>query len=203
MAMIFKTKNVKASRGTSAGKASSALKSHFKYIQYRERDELKESRQDRYLFSKEHDHIDRKDAHADIMSELAGDIYYHRMVLSPADNEPVSDWHQWTRDVMGDLERHYGTELHWYGVVHQNTDNPHVHVVLRGTGEDRDTGRATPVELTPKEFKIIRESGREHSEYEHYRQIQEVFKELDQVDTLEQDYLLMHQQAERTFEFDR
>jgi type IV secretory pathway VirD2 relaxase len=199
--MIFKTRNVKASRGTSAGKASSALKSHFKYIQYRERDELKESRQDRHLFSKARDHIDRKEAHADIMAERAGDIYYHRMVLSPADNEPITDWHQWTRGIMSDLERHYGMELHWYGVVHQNTDNPHVHVVLRGTGENRMTGRAEPVELTPKEFKIIRESGREHSEYEHYRQIQEVFKELDQVDTLEHDYLLMHQHP--TLEFDR
>lgn len=199
--MFFQTKNVKASRGTSISKASSSLKSHLKYIQYRERDEQKESRQDRHLFSKEHDHVDRKDAHADIMVERAGDIYYHRMVLSPADSEPVSDWHQWTRDVMSDLERHLGTDLHWYGAVHQNTDNPHVHVVLRGTGEDRETGRAIPVELTPKEFTVIKASGREHSEYEHYRQIQDVLKELDQLDRLEHQHVPTLQHY--TLEIDR
>jgi len=180
--MFFKTKNVKASRGVSAGKASSALKSHLKYLQYRERDELKEAREDRCLFGKERDQIDRKDAHTDLMAERAGDIYYHRMVLSPSHQEPVTDWREWTRDVMGDLERHLGTDLHWYGAVHQNTDNPHVHVVLCGTGENRETGRAEPVELTPQEFNVIKRSGRDHSEYEHQQQIQEVLKELEQFD---------------------
>ena len=183
--MFVQSKNVKASRGINAGKASSSLKSHLKYIQYRERDEQQESRQDRHLFSKEYDHLDRKEAYTDVMAERAGDIYYHRMVLSPADNEPVTDYHRWTRDVMGDLERHLGTDLHWYATVHKNTDNPHVHIVLRGTGESRETGHLEPVELTPKEFKLMRESGREHSEQEHYRQLENVLKELEHLDKAE------------------
>lgn len=182
--MIVKTKYVKASRA-SAGKASSALKSHLKYLQYRTRDELKESHQDRHLFSQERDQIDRRDVQTDLMAERAGAIYYHRMILSPAENEPVTNWRQWTRDVMGDLEHHLGTDLHWYGVLHRNTDHPHVHVVLRGTGENRETGKAEPVELTPKEFKLLRESGKEHSEYEHYRQLQDTFKALEQLDEQE------------------
>lgn len=126
------------------------------------------------------------------MAERVGDIYYHRMVLSPADNEPVTDWHHWTREVMSDLERHFGIDLHWYAVVHQNTSNPHVHVVLRGTGESRGTGRAEPVELTPTEFKVIRESGREHSKYEHYRQIQDMLRQLDLFDKAEHTLMQEH-----------
>src|SRR5690242_10867417 len=131
--MIFKTKNVRASR-VSPGKARSALESHLKYLEYRQRDEQHESRQDRYLFDKYSNHVHRKAIRDDVMAERAGDIYYHRMILSPADTEPVTDWHHWTRDVMNDLQRHLKTELHWCAVVHQNTDHPHVHIVLRGTG---------------------------------------------------------------------
>jgi hypothetical protein len=204
--MFFKTKNVKASYGVSAGKASSALKSHLKYLQYRERDQQKESRQDRHLFDKERDRVDRKDAHDDVMKARAGTIYYHRMVLSPSNQEPVTDWRVWARDVMADLERHLGTDLHWYATIHQNTDNPHVHVVLRGTGENCATGNSQSVELTPVEFKIIKESGRNHSEYEHYQQIQDIFKELDHLDTLEhfsetEHTLSIHQQP--TYDFGR
>jgi hypothetical protein len=200
--MIFKTKNVRVSR-ISSGKASSALKSHLKYLEYRQRDEQHESRQDRYLFDKHSNHIHRKAIHDDVMAERAGDIYYHRMILSPADTEPITDWHQWTRDVMNDLQRHLETDLHWYAVIHQNTDNPHVHVVLRGTGENLETGQAEPVELTPQELKLIKQSGREHSEYDHYRQVQEVLKTLDQDDQREwrreQDRTLFQEPAS-TFE---
>jgi hypothetical protein len=202
--MIVKSKYVSAPR-VSAGKASSALKSHLKYIQYRERDELKESRQDRHLFCKEHDHVDRRAAHDAIMTERAGAIYYHRMVLSPSEEEPVTDWRDWTRDVMRDLERYLGTELCWYGVVHQNTDNPHVHVVVRGTGTSRETGEAEPVTLTPAAFSVMKASGREHSEYEQYHQMQELFKELDQAEQTERlfqrEYALTHHRD--SYEFDR
>ncbi len=141
--MIVKSKHVRASR-VSQGQASSALKSHLKYLQYRERDPEQESRADRYLFNDEEDHIDRRAVHNDRL-------------------------HQ---------------DLDWYAVQHHNTDDPHVHVVLSGTGIDRETGREEPVELTPQDFRFLRESGREHSDYDHYHFIQDTLHDLDERDTI-------------------
>src|SRR5260221_14016473 len=129
--MIVKSKHVRASR-VSQGQASSALKSHLKYLQYRERDPEMESRADRSLFNDEEDHIDRRTVHDDLMGERAGDIYYHRLILSPAQDEPIEDWREWTRDVMRDLEDRLNHDLNWYAVQHHNPDDPHVHVTLRG-----------------------------------------------------------------------
>jgi type IV secretory pathway VirD2 relaxase len=41
-----------------------------------------------------------------------------------------------TRELMGDLERDLGTRLDWVAVDHWNTDNPHVHVLIRGRADD-------------------------------------------------------------------
>jgi hypothetical protein len=180
--MIVKSKHVRASR-VNQRQASSALKSHFKYLQYRERDVSRESKADRHLFDKEHDQVDRRDAHDAVMEERVGDIYYHRIILSPSQQEPVEDWHAWTRAVMSDLEDQRGLDLHWYAVHHHNTDDPHVHVVLAGTGIDRETGQARSVELSPQDFRQMREAGREHSQYEHYHLIQETLRDLDERDT--------------------
>ncbi len=161
--MTVKSKHVHASR-VSQSKASSALKSHFKYIQYRERDLVLESKADRQVFDKEPDQVDRREAHDSVMSERAGDIYYHRIILSPSHEEPVEDWRAWTRAVMADLEEQRGLDLEWYAVHHHNTDDPHVHVVSRRTGIDRETGR-------------------EHSEYAHYHLIEDTLRDLDERDT--------------------
>jgi type IV secretory pathway VirD2 relaxase len=37
---------------------------------------------------------------------------------------------------MGDMERDLGTRLDWVAVDHWNTDNPHVHVLIRGRADD-------------------------------------------------------------------
>ncbi len=184
--MIVKSKHVRSSR-VSQGQASSALKSHLKYLQYRERDPELERMADRYLFNDEKDHVDRLAVHDDLMGERAGDIYYHRMILSPAQDEPVEDWREWTRAVMRDLEDRLDQDLDWYAVQHHNTDDPHVHVVLSGTAMDRETGEKEPVELIPQDFRALRESGREHSDYDHYHFIEDALRDLDERDTILQE----------------
>jgi type IV secretory pathway VirD2 relaxase len=37
------------------------------------------------------------------------------------------------------VERDLGTKLEWVAVAHYNTDNPHVHVVIRGRHENGST----------------------------------------------------------------
>jgi len=44
-----------------------------------------------------------------------------------------------TRELMADAERDLGTRLDWVAVDHWNTDNPHVHVLIRGRGDDGKT----------------------------------------------------------------
>jgi hypothetical protein len=181
--MIVKSKHVRASR-VSRGQASSALASHMKYLQYRERNPARETVENRHFFNDEEDHADRRAAHDELMCEPAGDIYYHRIILSPAQDEPVEDWREWTRDVMRDLEDRLNHDLQWYAMQHQNTDDPHVHVVLRGTGLDRETGHEEAISLTSQDFHAMRESGREHSDYDHYHFIQETLRDLDERDTI-------------------
>ncbi len=179
--MIVKSRHVRASR-VSSGQASSALGSQLKYLQYRERDP-EESRADRNLFDRDREQVSRREAHDTLLSERAGDIYYHRLILSPGHDEPVEDWHAWTRDVMNDLADRLHTDLTWYAVVHQNTDDPHVHVLLSGTGVDRESGEHEQVTLTPDDFRAMRESGREHSDYALYHLLDERLHDLDERDT--------------------
>ena len=181
--MIVKSTHVRASR-VSQGQAASALSSHLKYLQYRERDPALESRADRSLFNDEEDHVDRRAARDHLMGERAGGIFYHRLVLSPAQDEPVEDWRRWTRSVMRDLEERLDEDLDWYAVQHRNTDDPHVHVVLSGTGIDRETGEKELVALTPQDFRSLREWGREHSDYDHYHFIEDTLRDLDERDTI-------------------
>ncbi len=41
-----------------------------------------------------------------------------------------------TRELLVDVERDLGTKLDWIAVDHWNTDNPHVHVLIRGRADD-------------------------------------------------------------------
>jgi hypothetical protein len=165
-----------------AGRAR--LAAHFKYVEHRSRTE-NESRDDRRIFSKDEDVVNRRDAVNDVMDHTSTSVNYHKIVLSPGEDEPVQDWREWTREVMKDLEESQGRELHWYAVKHDNTDNPHVHVVLAGSGENHETGREEPVKMYTQDYQHMRESGQEHSEHEWYRQIGEQIKEYDQQDERE------------------
>ncbi len=165
--------------------AAARLTSHLKYTEHRSKDPERETRDDRRIFSKEDDVVNRKDAIEDVMSHTSTSVNYHKVVLSPGQDEPVSDWREWTRDVMKDLEEAQGRELHWYAVKHDNTDNPHVHVVIAGAGENLETGKLEPVKLYTQDYQTMRESGREHSDYEHYHRIEELVKEYDSQERLE------------------
>ncbi len=158
--------------------ARARLVSHMKYVEYRSRGE--ETRDDRRIFSKDEDVVSRRDAVEDVMDHTSTSVNYHKIVLSPGKDEPVQDWREWTRDVMHDLEERQGHELHWYAVHHENTDNPHVHVVLAGAGENREMGKEEPVKLYAGDYQAMRQSGHEHSDHDWYRRIGEYVKEVNQ-----------------------
>ena len=66
----------------------------------------------------------------------AGDRHHFRFVVSPEDAADLTDLHAYTRDLVGEMERDLGSRLDWVAVDHWNTDNPHVHLIVRGKETD-------------------------------------------------------------------
>jgi type IV secretory pathway VirD2 relaxase len=67
------------------------------------------------------------------------DGYQFRFIVSPEDATRLAELRDFTRGLMGKMERDLGTRLDWVAVDHWDTDNPHTHIVLRGVddaGED-------------------------------------------------------------------
>jgi type IV secretory pathway VirD2 relaxase len=64
------------------------------------------------------------------------DRHHFRFIVSPEDAGDMQDLRAYTRELMADAERDLGTPLDWVAVDHWNTDNPHIHVLVRGKAED-------------------------------------------------------------------
>lgn len=174
-------------KGGTANRASAAshLSAHFKYLEHRSR-EVDDSREDRAIFSNDEERVSRREALDDVMAHTSQRVSYHQIVLSPAEDEPVLDWQEWTREVMADLEAFQGTALHWYAVHHSNTDHEHVHVVLAGAGEDLETGQPIAITLSPEDYRELRESGHERSEFAFYYHLELALQEYDRLDAIGQ-----------------
>jgi type IV secretory pathway VirD2 relaxase len=134
------------------------LVAHLKYIQYRSH-EVEDA--DRRLFTVDADAVPRTVARDAILAHGHASVAFHKLVLSPNATEAarITDWHQWTRNVMGDLATRQGQQLFWYAVKHGNATHPHVHVVLSGSG-----GMGNMVRLSTCDFKAMVTSG---SDYAH------------------------------------
>lgn len=82
------------------------------------------------------------DARSDLTDERAfaerceEDRHHFRFTISPEDAAEMTDLRAFTRELMADAERDLGTKLDWIAVDHWNTDNPHVHVLIRGRADD-------------------------------------------------------------------
>lgn len=171
--------------------AKAKLNAHLKYNQYR-KGFADETREDRYLFSADNDHIQRVDAVNDVFDHTSYSALYHKIVLSPAEYEHVQDFKQWTRDIMNDLQEFKGVTLHWYAVVQsherENNNTPHVHIVLAGAGEDHQSGKKTTVRMDAKtDYAHMRQSGRDHSDYALYRDLEQEWQDLDMLDSTVKD----------------
>ncbi|MER8713157.1 DUF3363 domain-containing protein [Mesorhizobium sp. M1295] len=64
------------------------------------------------------------------------DRHHFRFIVSPEDAVDMADIKAFARDLMGQMEKDLGTKLDWAGVDHWNTDNPHLHIILRGQTYD-------------------------------------------------------------------
>jgi type IV secretory pathway VirD2 relaxase len=60
-----------------------------------------------------------------------------RFIVSPEDGDQL-DLTEFARQFMRQVEKDTGRPLIWAAVNHHNTDNPHVHIVIRGVDRDGD-----------------------------------------------------------------
>jgi len=87
------------------------------------------------MFDAASDHADEKA----FAGRCEGDRHHFRFVVSPEDAGEMTDLKAFARDLVADMERDLGSRLDWIGVDHWNTDNPHVHLLIRGkTNGGRD-----------------------------------------------------------------
>jgi len=103
-----------------------------KHVAYLKRDGVTRDGADARMFDARTDDADGK-AFAERCEE---DRHHFRFTVSPEDAARMADLRGFTRELMADAEGDLGTRLDWVAVDHWNTDNPHVHVLVRGRSDD-------------------------------------------------------------------
>jgi type IV secretory pathway VirD2 relaxase len=103
-----------------------------KHLSYLRRDGVTRDGKDARLFDARSDAADER-AFAERCEE---DRHHFRFIVSPEDAPDMQDLREFTRELMLDAGQDLGTKLDWVAVDHWNTDNPHVHVLIRGRAND-------------------------------------------------------------------
>ena len=72
----------------------------------------------------------------DAFAARCGDDRHHfRFIVSPEDASEMADLCAFTRELLEDMASDLDTSLDWVAVDHWNTDNPHVHLLVRGVDD--------------------------------------------------------------------
>lgn len=109
---------------------SAPLATHVAYLR---RDGVTRDDQKARMFDARSDSADTAAAFVDRCND---DRHHFRFIVSPEDATEMEDLRAFTRDLLREAERDLGTKLDWVGVDHWNTDNPHIHILLRGKADD-------------------------------------------------------------------
>jgi type IV secretory pathway VirD2 relaxase len=104
-----------------------AARLHLSYI---ERDGVERDGSKGQLFDA-HGLVDREK----FIEPMKGEERQFRFILAPEDGLEL-DLQQYTRDLVAQMEKDLGRHLSWAAVCHYNTDQPHVHIVVRGLDRD-------------------------------------------------------------------
>jgi len=103
-----------------------------KHVAYLKREGVTRDGADARMFDAGCDDADPK-AFAERCEE---DRHHFRFMVSPEDAHKMADLRGFTRELIKDAESDLGTRLDWIAVDHWNTDNPHIHVLVRGRAND-------------------------------------------------------------------
>jgi type IV secretory pathway VirD2 relaxase len=102
------------------------------HLTYLRRDGVTRDGEKARLFGPEGDNVDARD----FAARCEDDRHHFRFIVSPEDAVDMADLKDHARELMGQMEKDLGTKLDWVGVDHWNTDNPHIHIILRGRTDD-------------------------------------------------------------------
>ncbi|SEP50285.1 Type IV secretory pathway, VirD2 components (relaxase) [Rhodospirillales bacterium URHD0017] len=103
-----------------------------KHIAYLKREGVTRNGVDARMFDAKTDAADERG----FVERCEDDRHHFRFIVSPEDAAQLADLRTFTRELMADVERDLGTRLDWVATDHWNTDNPHVHVLIRGKAEN-------------------------------------------------------------------
>ena len=103
-----------------------------RHVAYLKREGVTRDGADARIFDARSDDADAK-AFAESCEE---DRHHFHFIISPEDAADLESLRTFTRELMKDVERDLGTRLGWLAVDHWNTDNPHIHVLIRGRADD-------------------------------------------------------------------
>lgn len=109
--------------------SAAPLSRHLAYLQ---RDGVTRDGRDADLFDSRSNEADGNG----FAERCADDRHHFRFIVSPEDCSELSDVRAFTRDLAATMEHDLGTRLEWVAVDHWNTDNPHVHLLVRGRADD-------------------------------------------------------------------
>jgi len=101
------------------------------HIAYLAREGISRDGDDGVLFEADNDRADDV-AFADRCKD---DRHHFRFIVSPEDAGEMTDLKAYTRDLARQMEVDLDTKLDWVAVEHWNTDNPHVHLLVRGVDQ--------------------------------------------------------------------
>jgi type IV secretory pathway VirD2 relaxase len=103
-----------------------------KHLAYLKREGVTRDGKDARMFDATSDAVDER-----AFAERCEDDRHHfRFIVAPEDAATLGDLKTLTRELMRDVEGDLGTGLDWIAVDHWNTDNPHIHVLIRGRADD-------------------------------------------------------------------
>ena len=111
------------------GRKSPPLTAHIAYLK---RDGVDKGGERAHLFGNDADLSDGQD----FAERCQDDRHHFRFIVSPDDATEMLDLKAFTRELLTDIEHDLGTKLDWVAVEHHNTDNPHIHVLVRGKADD-------------------------------------------------------------------
>ena len=120
---VIKTRVVRHSR------RSAPMGPHLSYLR---REGVTRDGEKARLFGPGGDDLDAKQ----FAERCEDDRHHFRFIVSPEDAMDMADLKAFTRELMGRMEKDLGARLDWVAIDHWNTDNPHVHVILRGRTDD-------------------------------------------------------------------
>ncbi|WP_025860970.1 relaxase/mobilization nuclease domain-containing protein [Acetobacter papayae] len=119
-------------RQTGRGARPGSLADHLAYLR---RDGVTRDGEKAHLFGPDGQEVNAQD----FAARCRDDRHHFRFIISPEEAPEMTDLDSFTRDLVTQMEADLGTKLDWATVSHWNTDNPHVHLIVRGvdqTGAD-------------------------------------------------------------------